>query len=1643
MAKRTSGRVRRHGQPTPNRRTLAHRLSSAALWLATATGLVVTTVVIQRAWAQADADTAPTVFVAADRKITQALRNSQELLTEKRFSEAVRLLGSVLEAPEDYFVTPERKAAGPEKAQADPNQPRQAPPNFRSRGMATPLSSQYVARSLKSEAQRLIGEMPVEGREAYELQFGAEAQRLLDAAARTGQVNGLAEVSRRFFHTKAGHDATELLGTCLLERGQPQAAAFCFQRLIASPLRAQFEPGLSLKLAVAQARSSQRDKALATVQALSAQVNVKTIELSGKEVSLADRGAVVAWLDQQGGQNAVAEARRDDPWLMYRGNAARNAASSGSTPLLNRRWAVPTLYDPEPRKLDLERLIETRRQVEADQGEALIPGAVPLAVNDHIVVRTTLGVMAVNFRTGKRIWFQEDPQVRSQLDRFAQETNANQPVSMPPWLEMRLWNDAIYGTMSSDGQFVFCVEDLPLEQANPFQRNVFLANGGQRDTTQRAGNRLAVYGFARQGAIECDSTDIKELAGAFFLGPPLPLDGRLYAVVEVKGEIRLVSLKVSANKSTTNARTGKIKLLYQLEQEWSQQLAGPERTVMEDTHRRQAGASPSFADGLLICPTTAGAVVAVDLTTRALVWGYQYPRNDNTNQRHMMAFVNGRQVMGQQNNEGWVDGCVTLASGKVLVSPVETTKLYCLNLNDGKLAWEMDRGDGLFVGGVHDNKVIVVGNAAIRAVNLADGKQAWTTPYPGGHGPSGRGFLAEGRYCLPLSSAEVASVELTKGQIVSRARSRTGQAAGNLICYQGAVISQSANNVESFYQLSDLQDQVASSLAANPQDAAALALRGDLQLDKGDYSAAITDLRTSIKLRPDPRTRRLLFEALLERLRGDFAKHQTELPELESLIDQPSQRLSLLRIVAMGQQQSGDVLAAFDSYLKIMSEQPTDDLERIDRTVAVRRDRWVQARIKDLRDKASAGDLPKLEQALRKQLDVAIASPTPELLRRFIDYFGAHPLANDARETLLSRTGVIDTKLEEELLLRQLETSDSPARAASAVARVARLLHESGRDVEGAGYFDRLRGPLAKVECLDGKTGAEITQKWFGERTPTAITSLKHWPKGKVEVERGNSGTIQQGVQNFPIDIRGGAGPFYEGWSIELVYHPQQALVAKDRLGREQWRTTIVDPQNRNGFFFQQQALNSVRVDGHLMVASLGFQLIGIDTLGGAGKDGPRVLWRHDLIDPATRDMGGMNWRQVNLPWGAPRIWAFDSQGRPLGATGPLSRDGICFQRQRNLICVHPLTGKTLWTRFGIPPGSELFGDDEYLFVVTSSGEQNKGDQEATVYRMLDGQELGKRKVPPLEQRLMTLGRKMLVWSTKDNTSVTLRDLWTEKDTWTRKFAAGAKPWPIGDEAVAVLQRDGAFTVLNALDGRPSVEIHLRDEPNLSEMAVHRSAERDFLFVSRPPKNGDGFGLHVVPQGGQGISVLNGWVYAFDRSTGKLVWERSVERRSVSHNQPPDLPVIVFASLQQIANGSGQQVSLMALDKRDGRVVLDDKFPNQGPALELAASPEKNEMSVRLNRGQSRLTFTDKAAPVEKPAGEAKPAEKEKPAADKKAAAAAVPVPIQPAGILQAPGVVIQGQGVAKVQLQIQVNPGLPQAKIQPADAPPAKKDKP
>jgi outer membrane protein assembly factor BamB len=1472
---------------------------------------------------QPEADDEESVFFPTDRATLQRLAAARQLLDEERYDEAVRLLDNILQAPEDFFFQPTK--------------------------------GQRIYRSVKAETQRLLGQLPARARASYELQFGPQARQMLEQAARDANPAGLAEVSRRFFHTKAGYEATELFATDEMEHGRPLAAALAFKRLADLPQAAQaFEPLLSIKLATCWLRAGMPTQALAALGQLGQRDPEASVVIAGHERRIADlRKEGLAWLSEVAGRGATTPPA-DAQWLMAHGRPDRNAASPGSSPLLNPRWAISSTNDPR-----LDKLIEQVRQSYTDQGIAALPGCQPLAVGDLVILRSATGLVAVDFKTGKRVWRgASDDAVKAVLDVRGSDRSAAESSLLASWLDQRLLIDANYGTMSSDGSLVFCVEDVGTGLASDRGPTVFMASG--QLAGGRVTNRLAAYEIATQGKLawELPADEDSELNGAFFLGAPLPLSQSLYVLAEIKGEIRLLAL---------DARSGEVA--------WSQQLAVLEQN--DDSIRRVAGLSPSYADGVLVCPTAAGAVVAVDLTTRSLLWGYQYHSVQAPPRSRPFRGIPITPMLSTGDDMHWFDASITLADGRALLTPRDTldartdeahAELHCLDLADGKLLWKKPREDGLYIGCVHRGKVVVVGRNDFRAYELADGRAVgWGTSQkvdlPAGVLVAGRGFYNGSEYYVPLTDGEIVSLDCDIGKLTPRCRSRNGEVAGNLICFDGAVISQGVEHTECFYQLDELKRDVSARLAKHADDAEALALRGQILREEGRLAKAIDELRRSYQIAAKPRTRELLVDSLLESLRSDFTAHRPAVAELEKLIETPAERLAYLRAVATGQQDDGQPTAAFATYRKIIALGPADEeLEIIDGPLACRRDRWLQARLSALRESAAddADELAAIDRGVADELKQATERGY-DGLRRFLAYFDHHPLAGQARELLLGVLPETTTLLEREQLLRRLAQSADATLERSATARLAQLLAGAGRSPEAAHYYRQLSGPWAELACLDGKTGRDVAAGIpLDQETKLALAGKNAWPTGVVHKET-LRGQTQGPYSVGSIDVRGPKGTFFRRGRLE--YDQQQAsLLGRDGLGREQWRVSLVDRSGNNSYNFNP-TWSHARADGHLVLVSLGFQIMALDTLGTPGKQGPRVLWRQDLTD-AMPNLGrqfGLHGQMVNMPWGQPRFVAADSLNRPVGDTGPLSDEFACFQRQRTLYAVEPVTGKLLWMRNALQPGSDLFGDGELVFVTPP------GAAETIVLRTIDGAEVGRRHVPPVERRLATLGRRLLVWeNTGAKAVMKLHDCWTDDDLWQHEFASAAKPWPVEDEMVAVLDRDGHFMLLDMAEGKAQIDAHLTPEPALQDIFFFRTPSRDLLVATRPFQNrGDEY-VQPVPSG-FGNPLINGSVHGFDRRNGKHLYTTPIANLSLSLAQPPDLPVLVFASQVQRPSRMGQQQAramIQCIDKQTGRIVLDDQSTGPISTVDATADPEKHEVIVKTMRNTIRLTFTDEAWPA-------------------------------------------------------------------------------
>ncbi|MBL7039743.1 MAG: PQQ-binding-like beta-propeller repeat protein [Pirellulaceae bacterium] len=1509
------------------------------------------------------------VFQPAPSDVRKPLMRARKAIAEERYDDAAYVLGQLLTSEsvddadaQDYFLL-------------DPDED---------------YASGQI--QLKAETHRLLASLPAEGRQAYELQFGAHARALLDEALAEGSMDKVADVIRKFLHTRAGYEASILAGRFELGRGRPMAAALYLRRVADTPHAvAQFEPELSILLATCWMYASMPEETKETLLVLKQRVGGGKLRLGDQEVSMfADEAQALPWFEKLIGERRRILGPNVEQWVIFRGNAQRNARTVGSSPLMNFRWRVPTCIDRADEKI-IEKLAKQYR----DEGRAAPPALQPLAVGDTILMRTPRKLLGVDFHSGKRIWVWppwEDEKEQQSFDQSSQQFHVV-AITREHEMHQRLWEDAAHGQISSDSKSIFLLHDLGYAPLGNYSQNrVFIGAGGiarPHPGAPKPYNQLVSLSLARQGAAQWivggqNGEDEPKLAGGFFLGPPLPLHGKLYALAEFNGEIRLVVL------DSSNGR-----LL------WQQQLAHADfQSITVDGARRLAAAVPSFEGGVLLCPTSAGAIAAVDISTQSLLWGYQYWKMQVPSGQRGFGMMRTQRRPHRRVGERWADATVTVADGRVLLTPIETDDLHCLDLLTGKPVWEpKKRENRLYLACVHEGNAVFVESGQVTALKLADGEPAWSTPIAVPDPPSGRGFYTDHHYYLPTAGAELLKIDLSEGKLVSSCS--TSIALGNLICYRDEILSQGPDWLSTFFQTDPLRRRVEATLADNPDDADALARYGELLLQEGKRNESIETLRRASKLKPDDdTTRALLVSTLLATLRDDFAANRQHAEEIESLMDRPNQRGEFLRLMAAGWQKEGEIAKAFDAYLDLarLKEEAIEsggatelDVERVERHLSVRIDRWLQARIGELLTVANAADREQMEKTIREQLDAAMTGGETSSLRKFVRHFGAHPWAEQVRLKLAGNLATTGELLEAELMLTRLEQGGEEAICSAAAAQLARLLEREKRYEEAAVEYTQLAERRGDVVCLDGKTGKQLlAEATANHELKEAMALLKPWPSGKAEVAE-----AADRVNKFPSyrrtytsQIRQRCGPSLVGLKLSYDQH-QNAFVVRDGRGAPVVNVTLGSRRVSTSNF----ALTHARINGHLLVISMGMEIVAIDMLQAMQNASEAILWRRNLVHLppgyASRTTS-VQVQSLKHPWGGVRQVFADSQKRLIGATGPLDANGVYYMNLRELVCADPSTGETIWARENLTQGSDVFGDRELIFVAPPDSDQ------AQVFSALDGKELGTRKVHMLENRWATCGRNLLAWE-QDNATDPLRlrlyDAWTGEEIWQEELPLTSKADLIERDEIAFIQPDGRFVVRSLWDDQPRIEATLEAEKNLMSLHVLRSSNQYIVAVNRTvttEPNTPAASIRAISSG-TAMPLVTGNMYAFDRASGQPSWEGpvAIERFGFPLDQPVESPVLLLLRHITPKNAKGSrryQTSIMCLDRRNGRTLLQkDDIAAQTYTYDIVADHPKQTVTVSLPNTNFAIKLTDEPLEPEQPATAeppAKPAPTEAPPAN-------------------------------------------------------------
>jgi len=1460
------------------------------------------------------------VFLPNNRTHSRGIRKAQLRIAEGEFTQAIRYLDDLLESDrEDSFVVT---------------------------GNAGEFSG------LKETARRIIGNLPEHGKQLYEATYGPVARRELKRGIGSGDFEMIRQVAYRYFHTSAGYEAALLLAQYETDVGRHLSAALVYEELLASPEAvARFQPQLSLLAAEAWLAAENFPQAESLLTHLKYD-GYQSAAIGGERVRLAENGLQgVEWLMQTAGAPEQSQLATERQWLTQRGNASRNGHVEGGLPHMRVRWAVRLLAHPDLEEVYGNVATELRRQE-----KSLSVASLPLAVGDYLITRSPHNLVAVDYRTGKRVWQTQQQRVEvfdQLLHNSAGNAEPQNDIEPTRAFAERVWQDYLYNSISSDGQRVYVIRDLaiPRSTRSDFGRVPGIAMGDSRGDPART-NRLCAYELATQGKLvwEIDGAASRsELAGAFFLGAPLYIGQSLYTLVEMKSAIYLVALDSS---------TGEF--------QWQQQLVSLEADILLDTQRRLQAAVPSYDAGTLVCPTGAGVVVGVDLAKRSLAWAYRY----ETDRKRFNVFrMRRRQEL--DSDDRWIDGVAIISGGRVLLSPPESNSLHCLDLVTGKLLWKQAREKYLFVAGVNKDRVLIVGNGHLTATRLSDGKPAWRPAkleLPDGALPSGRGFFSHGRYYQPLSSAEVWAIDVEEGVLADRAYARDGQVLGNLICHRGAVLSQSGQFLDCFDQIDVLRMESEQRLAENADDFEALRTLGEIAYNEGHLPQAIEFLERALGgAAENLRTKEALIECLELALDENFETYQDRLPLLRELVQSSGRgQLNLLRLQAQGLLEIGDRWGAFEVCLQLY--QSTDDPReqlRIELDHEVKLSRWLRAQVASIWSHADEQEKSRISAQLQRLLDRERNNVNESRLIRFADCFQSL----DFTQPLLLRLATDSMENGRSLAAQQLFMSLSSAAdefiRAEAVARCSEILHRRGLHRMAHPFDEELGDALSEVVCLDDKTGSECLAEWSSAKSKGGL----EWPYGEVQVaQRSTKSRNASRHGRSPLSrIRLEHTDGVLGRGNIFLSVRKGEILARDSVGQRFFIAPLEEGQ-RVQVYHPNSYYGSSR--GNLLVVSQGRQLVAFNTLASGKKGSKQVLWRA-VVSNSVNNRFGVSFNDPNGKRPGPSQASRPRQNNQwVGVIGPITHDSCIFQDQRRLVCVDSLTGEVRWWRTDVPPGCDLYGDEQLLFVVPRESKQ------ALVFSTVDGRRVGESNVPGWQEQLATIGRQVICWRKRPDRRLELSavDALVGEVLWKREFQRGSKVDIAEGRYVGVAEPSGRCTITDALNGELLVD-H-RSDTGLALKKTHLLAGSDsFLLIAQQEKQGKVRPeRHIAPPNRWDYEVLDGFIHLFDRSSGQPIWSRPAEVQGESFilSQPVDLPVVAFAGIIQRrgSGGSGQGVSLLLLEKASGRLLFhDDTLPQSANFCDLSVLDESaHEMVVEMIKKTIHLKFTNRSRPPEPPA---------------------------------------------------------------------------
>jgi outer membrane protein assembly factor BamB len=1197
----------------------------------------------------------------------------------------------------------------------------------------------------------------------------------------------------------------------------------------------------------------------------------------------------------------------------------RNGGSSGQLPLSNKRWDLVTTASPRQ-----ERDVRAVNEALIGNGKLPPPSWIPIRVGDHLLMRTTERLVGVDYRTGKRVWTYPWQTASEELTEDEQSLDSMQnEKALGDLLMQRVWNDNPYGQISSDGQRVFMLDSLMEVELMPFAA---LNMQGTRPADGRA-NTLVALDLETEGKLlwrlGAGVDDGTELSNAFFLGPPLPVAGRLYVIAELAGDIILFCLDPATGKEL-----------------WRQQLVAVESGGIEtDAVRRVSGAVPTYFGGIMICPTGAGAIVAMDLSDRMIRWGVAYNRNVGVNNAMLQR---GVALDNAQLLQRWFSGAAVVAENTVLVTPIESDRLLGLDLLTGETRFpDQNRIQFRYLAGARNGHYFVVGPDGVRAHDLSTGRTVWNSPddlLEAGQVISGVGVFGDGEYLLPTSTNEIIRISLADGTVLGRRQTR--YPLGNLVAAGGEIISQGPTKLSVAYGERSLEPLVDQMLATNPQDLDALIRKSELLIERGGRKQALELLDQANRIDPENDEIRMLnVTAMLGQLHDDPTASGELIDKLDSLIERPLQRIEYLSLLARMALEQRQHVVAVDRLIELSALLHSNPLlEPTAKEISDEAghqstlDQWIAARLTDVYQQTTEPERAQINQSLRKFAQAKRHGSTDYLqsiVRIFVAWNGI-----DAMRVELEK------RLRDDSALLQLERVALGVQPPS-LAGLQSLSPERLQSLAAA-YADANFASDALFVLDQLQDAPETTDRPAVDQIRTAAQAqldTSVWPEAvNLNWQSRESALRGIGFRQRTSDTKLQAGQQLRGWT--LIGDQTSTMALRDRQGL--MRRVLVQgvPQRDGSDKFAQ-------ISGGFMVVMTTSGLTGIDLFQLFSGNGDAVLWDRSFggqTSPLARR------RRLTTPLDDPVYRYFISTGAvqnpPELRLGPIMGDRVLLLQGGDLVAMDLMTSTTLWRNSNAPQSGDVVSDGNRVAVVSPL------DQRIDFFDLQDGRKLASQPWKYGEIWESTGAHLLAYQELAGQVVIRLIDPFTEQvvlehttASANRKQAAAPAAYGrvVAGTYLAVYGSDGQAILWDLRQGREISNTKLTPIADLR--GLHVLLLNDKLLML-PQRTLDQSQQPEAPQlqtnFGEDHHAVHA-IYAISLTAGNLLWKQEFETPwGCTTTQPFDTPLVLLSRSEatDVIGSRRKTLEVLALDANHGRPLH--------PAKSKPVKASLNDLETRM-----------------------------------------------------------------------------------------------